>query len=216
MGGESARSFTEYYVDILFALNKKYFDNLRHWLTEMVNTDNFPTANITKEQKQQFATFVLRERTNKRKLLEVTREFSLACCGLVSLYLQRIQPSFILVGGLNKMTGVWTLVLITKNFCSFKLRCLFAMVLITGLLEIFTALDINLPTFLTGGYGVCYANGASDGCVGSYWDEGRGQSSSKGRWTRSGPSLLRHFKENHNMYVVYALMSEKKTIQNLH
>ena len=94
VGGESARSFTEYYVDILFALNKKYFDNLRHWLTEMVNTDNFPSANITKEQKQQFATFVLRERTNKRKLLEVTREFSLACCGLVSLLLQRIQPSY--------------------------------------------------------------------------------------------------------------------------
>ena len=84
VGGESARSFTDYYVDILFALNKKYFDNLRHWLTEMVNTDNFPTANVTKEQKQHFATFVLKERSNKRKLLEVTREFSLACCGLVS------------------------------------------------------------------------------------------------------------------------------------
>ena len=77
------RSFTDYYVDILFALNKKYFDNLRQWLMEMVATDNFPTANVSKEQKQQFATFVLKERTNKRKLLEVTREFSLACCGLV-------------------------------------------------------------------------------------------------------------------------------------
>ena len=75
-------------------------------------------------------------------------------------------------------------------------------------------LNINLLIFLTGGYGVCYANGASDGCVGSYRDEGRGQSSSKGRWTRSGPSLLIHSKENHNMYVV--CMSEKKTIQNLH
>jgi len=83
IGGESARSFTDYYVDILFALNKKYFDNLRHWLQEMVSTDNFPTANVTRDQKQHFATFVLKERTNKRKLLEVTREFSLACCGLV-------------------------------------------------------------------------------------------------------------------------------------
>ena len=82
IGGESARSFTDYYVDILFALNKKYFDNLRQWLQAMVNMDNFPTANVSKEQKHQFATFVLKERANKRKLLEVTREFSLACCGL--------------------------------------------------------------------------------------------------------------------------------------
>ena len=82
IGGESARSFTDYYVDILFALNKKYFDNLRQWLSSMVNMDNFPTPNVSKEQKHQFATFVLKERANKRKLLEVTREFSLACCGL--------------------------------------------------------------------------------------------------------------------------------------
>merc|ERR1712126_82751 len=77
IGGESARSFTDYYVDILFALNKKYFDNLRQWLSSMVNMDNFPTPNVSKEQKHQFATFVLKERANKRKLLEVTREFSL-------------------------------------------------------------------------------------------------------------------------------------------
>ena len=83
IGGESARSFTDYYVDIIFALNKKYFDNLRQWLMEMVNADNFPTQNVTKEQKQQYANFVLKERANKRKLLEVTREFSLTCSGLV-------------------------------------------------------------------------------------------------------------------------------------
>ena len=83
IGGESARSFTEYYVDIIFALNKKYFDNLRQWLQDMVNMDNFPTPNVTKEQKNQFAQMILRERANKRKLLEITREFSLACCGLI-------------------------------------------------------------------------------------------------------------------------------------
>ena len=73
VGGESARSFTEHYVDIIFAFSKKYFDNMRQWLQEMVNIDNFPTSNVTREQKNLFATAVLRERTNKRKLLEVTR-----------------------------------------------------------------------------------------------------------------------------------------------
>ncbi len=75
-------SYVDHYVDILFALSKKYFDNLCQWLTSLVNTDNFPTANVNKDQKQHFASLVLRERSNKRKLLDIVREFSLACSGL--------------------------------------------------------------------------------------------------------------------------------------
>merc|ERR1712150_237560 len=82
IAGESSRSFTDYYVDIIFALSKIYFDSLRQWLSYMVSTENFPTANVSKEQKHQYARFVLKERSNKRKLQDVTREFSLACCGL--------------------------------------------------------------------------------------------------------------------------------------
>merc|ERR1712141_100266 len=83
LGGDSAASsFVDHYVDVLFALSKKYFDNLCQWLTALVNTDGFPSNNVSKEQKQHFATLILKERANKRKFQEIVREFSLACSGL--------------------------------------------------------------------------------------------------------------------------------------
>ncbi len=81
-GSSSSSSFTDYYVDVIFALNKKYFDNLCQWLTGFVNTDGFPCSLVSKEQKQQFASLVLKERANKRRLQEIVREFSVACTGL--------------------------------------------------------------------------------------------------------------------------------------
>ena len=97
IGGESAisSSFVDHYVDVLFALNKKYFDSLCQWLTTLVNTDGFPSSNVNKEQKQQFATLVLRERANKRKLQEMVREFSLACTGLAGTQ-QAVQMAQVL------------------------------------------------------------------------------------------------------------------------
>ena len=97
IGGESAvsKSFVDHYVDVLFALNKKYFDNLCQWLTSLVNTDGFPSANVNKDQKQQFASLILKERANKRKFQEIVREFSLACSGLAGTQ-QAVQMSQVL------------------------------------------------------------------------------------------------------------------------
>lgn len=97
IGGESAisSSFVDHYVDVLFALNKKYFDSLCQWLTTLVNTDGFPSSNVNKEQKQQFASLVLKERANKRKLQEMVREFSLACTGLAGTQ-QAVQMAQVL------------------------------------------------------------------------------------------------------------------------
>lgn len=95
LGGSASNSFVDNYVDIIFALNKKYFDNLCQWLTALVNTDGFPSGNVNKEQKQQFASLVLKERANKRKLQEITREFSLACTGLAGTQ-QAVQMAQVL------------------------------------------------------------------------------------------------------------------------
>lgn len=97
VGGESAMSssFVDYYVEIILALSKKYFDNLCQWLTGLVNTEGFPSANVTKEQKQQFASLVLKERANKRKLQDIVREFSLACSGLAGTQ-QAVQMAQVL------------------------------------------------------------------------------------------------------------------------
>ena len=88
-------SFVDHYVDVLFALNKKYFDNLCQLLTGLVNTDGFPSANVNKDQKQQFATLILKERANKRKFQEIVREFSLACSGLAGTQ-QAVQMAQVL------------------------------------------------------------------------------------------------------------------------
>ena len=108
LGGQSAvsNSFVDHYVDVLFALNKKYFDNLCQWLTTLVNTEGFPSSNVNKEQKQQFASLVLKERANKRRLQEIVREFALACTGLAGTQ-QAIQMAQVLaawdrVGEQNK------------------------------------------------------------------------------------------------------------------
>ena len=90
-----SKSFVDHYVDVLFALNKKYFDNLCQWLTSLVNTDGFPSANVNKDQKQQFASLILKERANKRKFQEIVREFSLACSGLAGTQ-QAVQMAQVL------------------------------------------------------------------------------------------------------------------------
>ena len=73
----SSSSAVDHYVDILFAFNKKYFDNLRQWMNAFVLIENFPSPHVTKEQKLSFSQMVLRERVNKRKLAEIVREFTL-------------------------------------------------------------------------------------------------------------------------------------------
>ena len=64
-------------------------------LTSLVNTDGFPSANVNKDQKQQFANLILKERANKRKFQEIVREFSLACSGLAGTQ-QAVQMAQVL------------------------------------------------------------------------------------------------------------------------
>ena len=95
VGWASFGSFVDYYVDVIFALNKNCFENLCQWLTNLVNNDGFPSVNISKDQKQQFASLVLKERANKRKMQDIVREFSLACSGLAGTQ-QAVQMSQVL------------------------------------------------------------------------------------------------------------------------
>ena len=82
IGGEKSRGHMEYYVDVLFALSKRLFDDLCKWLQAFNKENNFPTDKVTQQEKEQFATMLLQERTNKRKMNEIVLEFSLACLGL--------------------------------------------------------------------------------------------------------------------------------------
>lgn len=83
IGGESPRGVMDSMADILLALNKKYFDNMCRWMNTCLNQENFPSPNVTREQKERFIRLVLKERSNKRKLQETVKEFTLMCRGLI-------------------------------------------------------------------------------------------------------------------------------------
>lgn len=102
-GAESSnRTFVDYYVDILLAFNKKYFDNLCGWLNGLVAENGFPTDKISRDQKEHYSRQILRERANKRKLLEILREFSMACNGLiVSEDMNRVMATWDRIGDKN-------------------------------------------------------------------------------------------------------------------
>ena len=102
-GPSSNKGFIDYFADVLLALNKKYFDNLCTFMNVFVKEDGFPTDKvggrwlvlnflyayileysfqISSEQKHRYAQMILKERANKRKLLEIVREMSLVCAGM--------------------------------------------------------------------------------------------------------------------------------------
>ena len=79
---EKCRTHAEYYADVIFALSKKQFEALCRWLDAFSKEDGFPNGNVSREEKTQFATHLLRERANKRKVLDLVQEFALVCVGI--------------------------------------------------------------------------------------------------------------------------------------
>ena len=100
IGGESPRALVEHTADVILALNKKYFDSLCRWTSTALNRERFPSALVSAQQKEHFCRSILkykmfiliiqrvlqflfsRERSNKRRLQDIVREFSLQCRGL--------------------------------------------------------------------------------------------------------------------------------------
>ena len=69
--------YADYFAEVLLALNKKHFNQLCQWMNGFVEEPDFPTKRVTKVQKQKFAELVLKERSNKRKLSAIVREFNI-------------------------------------------------------------------------------------------------------------------------------------------
>uniref|UniRef100_A0A7N8WZ81 Importin-13-like n=1 Tax=Mastacembelus armatus TaxID=205130 RepID=A0A7N8WZ81_9TELE len=82
VGGESPRSLTEHFSEVLLTLNRHCPALLSQWLKETLQTPGFPSAQVSTEQKQTFSQQLLREQTNKRRVKEIVKEFSLLCRGL--------------------------------------------------------------------------------------------------------------------------------------
>ncbi|XP_038151037.1 importin-13-like [Cyprinodon tularosa] len=82
VGGGSSRSLTEHFSEVLLGLNRQCPALLSQWLRETLQTPGFPSPHVTMEQKDLFSQQILREQTNKRRIKETVKEFSLLCRGL--------------------------------------------------------------------------------------------------------------------------------------
>uniref|UniRef100_A0AAQ5XBD5 Importin-13 n=1 Tax=Amphiprion ocellaris TaxID=80972 RepID=A0AAQ5XBD5_AMPOC len=82
VGGGSPRSLTEHFSEVLLSLNRHCPALLSQWLKETLQTPGFPSAQVSTEQKHTFTQQLLREQTNKRRVKEIVKEFSLLCRGL--------------------------------------------------------------------------------------------------------------------------------------
>ncbi|XP_033959913.1 importin-13-like isoform X1 [Pseudochaenichthys georgianus] len=82
VGGESSRSLTEHFSEVLLSLNRHCPALLAQWLKETLQSPGFPSAHVSSEQKHSFSQQLLREQTNKRRVKDIVKEFSLLCRGL--------------------------------------------------------------------------------------------------------------------------------------
>lgn len=82
VGGASPRSLTEHFAEVLLNLNRHSPALLSQWLKETLQTPGFPSSQVSADQKHAFTQQLLREQTNKRRVKEIVKEFSLLCRGL--------------------------------------------------------------------------------------------------------------------------------------
>ncbi len=82
IGGHGPRSNVDLFSEIILALNKQYISKSSAWLQNALDQEGFPSKLVTKAQKDDFRKMVTREKTSKRKMKELVREFSLLCRGL--------------------------------------------------------------------------------------------------------------------------------------
>ncbi|KAF3699053.1 Importin-13 [Channa argus] len=82
VGGGSPRNLTEHFSEVLLSLNRHCPALLSQWLKETLQTPGFPSAQVSPEQKRSFSQQLLREQTNKRRIKDIVKDFSLLCRGL--------------------------------------------------------------------------------------------------------------------------------------
>ncbi|XP_061192504.1 importin-13-like [Saccostrea echinata] len=82
VGGEAARGLVENLSDVFLMINKHYPENMPVWMNQLMKQEGYPSPKVSQEDKEVFIKGILREKINKRKIREVSKEFSLKCRGL--------------------------------------------------------------------------------------------------------------------------------------
>lgn len=82
IGSTAPRHLTDYYAEVVLALNKNDVTQLAIWLKEVFSKENFPTKYPTVAQKEQFQKAILRGKMSKSSTKEIVKDFALVCRGL--------------------------------------------------------------------------------------------------------------------------------------
>ena len=82
IAGEAPRTLNDALADVVFAFARNQVEMTRRWLeTLLIERQGFPNPKVTRQQKEHFMKMVFK--SNKRRVKEIVKEFSLICRGLV-------------------------------------------------------------------------------------------------------------------------------------
>ena len=82
IAGEAPRTLNDVMADVVFAFARNQVEMTRRWLEALlIERQGFPNPKVTRQQKDHFVKMVLK--SNKRRVKEIVKEFSLICRGLV-------------------------------------------------------------------------------------------------------------------------------------
>ncbi|XP_076463019.1 importin-13-like [Babylonia areolata] len=83
IGGESARQTMEIMSDVLLSCCKFHFPVLDTTLRACLDTEGYPSPRALPQDKENFLKSIISNKTNKRKMRDIVKEFSLLCRGLL-------------------------------------------------------------------------------------------------------------------------------------
>ncbi|KAJ1975437.1 hypothetical protein H4R33_006655 [Dimargaris cristalligena] len=84
IGGKLPRSIVNLPIELLYKFISKHPQLARHWLTQLLRQDGFPSAHVGPDTKHKFMTEVLGTRSY-RKFRESVHKFSMACRNMTDL-----------------------------------------------------------------------------------------------------------------------------------
>ncbi|XP_052404857.1 importin-13 isoform X1 [Carassius gibelio] len=82
IGGQSPRSLTEHFAEVLFSVSRNCPSMLSVWLREALLPPGFPSSHLTTEHKDHFCQQILREQVSKQRMKDIVKEFALLSRGL--------------------------------------------------------------------------------------------------------------------------------------
>ena len=82
IAGEAPRTLNDVMAEVVFAFARNQVEMTRRWLEALlVEREGFPNPKVTRQQKEHFMRMVFK--SNKRRVKEIVKEFSLISRGLV-------------------------------------------------------------------------------------------------------------------------------------